>query len=681
MRAAEKDLRARLRARPGLDIDLALAALGEADITWALAFRVWNAKEVDLDQEAERWVEVAGAHLGIGDAKRETAHQMVGAYEEAFRRAAAAGPAGGGFQEAQAERRHQEAVRLHEDTHARQDAGLKELLGETEAVKSALAQLAAAQAPESRYAERAASLRGQVGDAVDHMNALRLQTALSTLDRVVGDLDALRTADPKSEGAFVGLRQVALAVKGQVLALMGDRPTRDAVAGALRGGGPIVPDALRVVALFAADIGDGDWLRELVPSLPTDDPEWPLLTLAAKGLQGGRIDPEIVLAETTSGEDRPNLMTLRINALANAVTPDRAVEAATLINRLDALDGDDVLLPRKRLLTGQMTFELLRRVLEERLDTPGLDREALVDQTRSRLREAVERLGQFGEEHQGGHLEALVETVNFLEYVEEHDAAARVHQRVRDLQPGDGPIGAIERRDVTTPEQVEQLEAQGVLDPARRALMLAHQELAEGRTGPAFRKFGAALEQAESVGVREMALGDSVIKLVAAGRVDDARHLVDEEGERGGADLRVRDEWLAAMVVRVVEAEQGAVAALNESASRIIAVPRSLVLHRQRRDLLVQALLVEKDRLRSGGAAAKPSLTALAEQIGDVSQVLYGLLPVPRFLVDEGRSWAERGQWERAWALLARAVDRGIEDEAVRAEVERYRQATLPATP
>ena len=680
LHAVWRDLSSHYRDREDLDIERALTAIETSGALQELGFHVWNGDDLNVDAEALRWAEVAGDALGDGDARLVNAHDIVEAFSASFARAAAQIPNSEGFLIGQDERRHRVVEQSLATLTKDQREGFEEVLStipsraDIATITDLLQTVSSKVDPASRYAAEAERARAGLTAAADHMNGLRLESALVEVDGVLKALDGVRQADPSSEGVFLGLRQTALAVKGQALALNGDKPRLEAVSQTLRGGGTVTPEAVRFVALLAADIGDGDWLRELLASVPTDDPDRAFLDLAAKVLHGGRVDPEAVLDGTTAEEVLPNPLALRIDALIETVTPERAIEAAALIDRLDGTEGDDLLSPRKQLLVGQMRFRLLRRVVEAELVTPNLDREALLDATRQGLVSAVRALAALGGENTSGHLEALVERVNFLNFVEEHEAADAAHQQVRDLQGEGGIIGAIERRDVTTPEQVVQLERQGVLEKAHRAVILAHQAAAGGNPARAQRLFGAALEYAETTGEREMALGDFVVHLLNAKKVAEASDLLaDEEGRTEGP--QVREAWLGMLAVRVIDERDGAAEALRESETRVRASPRSLLLLRQQRQLLVRELVEEKSRLESGASATGRRKLQLAGEIERAAAASFQILPAPQFLVDQSRSRAERGDWPQSWRLAETAVARGSEDDSIQREVARRQRA------
>ncbi|MEP0548796.1 MAG: hypothetical protein ABJF88_17805 [Rhodothermales bacterium] len=677
---AEDAVKQRMARWPRVDIDLAVSTLNATEAPWVLAYMVWNGHEVDLQKTAARWADIAGTSLGIGETRLDAAHELATTYVATFRRAAAEGPSGLAFHEAQSERRQRQSeVVAQRQTETLQAHGE----GQTQILLDAIHNVGRDVA--TRYEDRVRAVRQRLTTAVDALNALELRSAVQETESILDELDAHRETDPQSEGAFVGLRQTALAIKGQAAVLLGDIPAQRDVIAALRVGGSIVDEAVKPVVLLAADAGAPELLRELVPRLPKKDSERPFLDVVVEAMgDDGRLDPEAVLRCTTSEEGGVNLLALRVDALINAVTPERAIEAAELLNALDEAEGSesDPLLPRKGLLVGQKTFYLLRRVTEERLETPGLDRERLVDETRRRLGQAADDLAGLGDEYLGGLLEALVETVNFLTFVEEFDAAEDIHARVRALQPPGGPIGAIERRDVTTPEQIAQLEAQEVVKPSHKSIMEAHQSLTDGRGTQARRQFGAALEAASTVGEREMALGDYVYSLLRESppRIEEAEELLEEEQDRNTESVCARPDWIGSLSVRVANARGGASAALIESNTQLDEFPRSLLLLRQRRDLLIREIADEKGRRDTGEAVTGRRKIHLAEEIEQTAVAMHRLLPAPAYLVDAGRSWAERGQWKRAWELLSRAVGRGIQDKGVREEVERYRRTRSTRT-
>ena len=652
-RKAEKEAKSRLRSRKGVDVDLAIEKLKERDATWIVAFVIWEGSGFDGEATAARWAEAAGASLGIGEFKLEAARDLMGAFVDEFRFAAAEGKGGRGYHELQEERRHRETHSLLSEMMAsfeRRDQGAK-------------------------YRDKADELKGRLSTAVDKANTLHLKSALSLLISVLDELDTLRGQDPQSEGIFLGLRQLALALKGQVFGMEGDIPARRGVAGVLKEGGPIVPEAIRPVALFAADIGDEDWLRKLVPQLPANSPERPFLEVVVDTMANGYLDPELVLQRTSGQESDVNLLGMRVDALTNAVTADRAVEAVALLSALEAAEGSEEvpLSPRKGLLVGQKRFCLLRKVVEDRIETVGLDRQYLLDSARHGLQQAVGELAQLGDEFMGAHVEALVEMSTFLHFVEEYKASDDARKQVNELQPEDGPIGAIAHQDVTTHEQIAQLEAQEIMSPSHKSLLMAQQFLGQNDLRRAKRHFGAALESASTISEREMALDHYINALLRKDQhqIGEAELLLDEERDRRPDNISVRPDFLGVLLVRLAKSRSGVEAALEESEAQLAKYRNSYFLLRQRRSMLEREVLAEMKRIAEGEGTGRRKLK-LINKIEQNSRALYRILPAPQYLVDQGRVHAERQQGPQAQALLCEAVSRGIQDEALKVEVKEY---------
>lgn len=493
-----------------------------------------------------------------------------------------------------------------------------------------------------RISEAKARLRERLEGTVQALNEDRVEDAIQGVERTMEDLDLLHAFLPDDRY----FRQSAFLLQAQVYSARGQWAERDGAIQGLCNGPPLDERLVGEAAQLAAASENEAWLSELLPRLIEDQEE---RTFAVAALHWLRRDAEETLGAIPDDTENPDLLYMKAQALTYRLAEGDPEAAAALLERIDELEG----LHFRDVLTGRLGTHLLKRVVGEHLEAPGLDRERLVAMTRERLDRAIAAYEPVADQHPVGYLQALTEKMLFLNELSEYLEAKRLSDRVNDLQPEDLPVVAVELSMLVEDESlIDRLEEEGNESRSRIATArgVRAYKIWEVREAEAY--FRVALREAEGAFDYTPALHHLA-------------HLYFDTDHEAAAELLAQEhplahtDDLAYLDVQLTYATDGLDAALDRVNERLGELPRSLPLLRLKYDLL-EMRRDELLELRQQGDWVGRELILTYEAMEDATQQAFSLLPCPKHKVQRAAAVYNLGRKEEARRLVRAATEEGL---------------------
>jgi len=355
----------------------------------------------------------------------------------------------------------------------------------------------------------------------------RLSDAESALKTLLGEVEKISGVRQDISAELQNFRQRLTLALATVLHWRGDRAGALELWRAVQARGLLDRGRRLQAALLLANLVATEDLATLIRESDDLLPERDKFAAALAWQQGNLEEALRLIPSETEDVD---MMILRCRIEVARLSEDDVPVVERHLDRAWALAQGSV---PARLEVANLTDKLLRRVVRDGWEVPGLDRGKLLGTIRDRYNASVEAYDALGASFPEGLVSALATVMDFHRYLDEEEKVAYYGRRLQALQRvvtrervvaayivGDATI------DVAT---LDSLEGQGLISRMERSLLESRFLVGTGKADQALEVLRDALTLVATEMERE-AIFDSLLELLLeTGRFEEAEALLQRE--------------------------------------------------------------------------------------------------------------------------------------------------------
>lgn len=466
--------------------------------------------------------------------------------------------------------------------------------------------------------------RDRYNECIAAVEQWRMSEAAQTLQTILHQLQSIAETHPSNPEMRDFQQQVLLALSS-VQYWGGDRASSLATAETAHTIGPLSIDRAEHAALVFATLGATTHLAAILTEFGKSLPGFQKLTALKLALEGNLPGAAALIPGDTDDFD---LLLIAARAATAALAEDSVAQAAGTLDWLWAHAGTN---PVASLAIAQLTDELLRRVVDDRLHADALDRRLLVKNARTRYRDTIDLCVRVSDQLPELLLDGLASAIAFSQYLREDETASSYRQKLSSLSlsrhASVAATNFLKSGELADVETIDRLYTDGFLTHARRAIFLSQLLARGGKPEEAERILGDALNAPASDDDRDAILETLVRVLVEGRRYSECSALIATQ--RPTAELGA---LLQAMI---------ALRSVNEDVA--IGSLRLALVHRPRSRLLLEqliALLVRVARQQESTDRRE----AVLEEALQAAVALAAILPSPKSELTVAYALNERGR-------------------------------------
>lgn len=291
------------------------------------------------------------------------------------------------------------------------------------------------------------------------------------------------------------------------------------------------------------------------------------------------------------------------------------------------------------LAIAHLSERILREIVMNDWKDPKIDRHEILQKTRQRYRECVSKFETLKQHYPEGFVTACASAVEFHLYLDEDEISGEyltlMHSApvvTRSVVLADYMSG--KRDDDLT--HIEALHAQGLISGSERAIFVSRELERQGKGDVAEETLLAVLETCHDPRERQVVLEHATRLLIAHGRIDRARLLLDSEAT-------VQQDLVRVLLALVKSEVQGPFAGIQDLEDALLVFPGSrLVAHS-----LCGALQAEIQKLPPKSTEA----CHLWQRLETAAQRAYDILPSPEYGIRLAAARRETGKTKEALHL------------------------------